>query len=184
MSKQDGFGHEAPHEGETNDWITPKWIIEAFNSLDESRPFFDLDPCVSISQPWPTAANGYNVTQNGLLQEWKGVVYCNPPYGPHTGQWMRAMAKHNNGIALVFARVETAAWQDDIFTSASGFLFPRRRIQFARPDGTTPKSSSGAPSAFVSWGQFCRGALIELCDNGKLEGAFLDMAFYTGSKQW
>jgi hypothetical protein len=182
-TEKDGFGHEKPNEGETNDWITPKWIIKAFDSFVDGR-YFDLDPCVSMSQPWPTAKAGFNASQDGLLQDWSGKVYCNPPYGPHTGVWMRKMAKHNNGIALVFARVETAAWQDDIFPSASGFIFPRRRIQFARPDGTTPKSSSGAPSAFISWGANCRAALIELCDNGRIEGAFLDMAFYTGSRQW
>jgi hypothetical protein len=177
----DGFGHEAAFEGETNDWITPKWVIDAFDSLSDGQ-FFALDPCASVTQPWPTARKAYTVEDNGLVQPWDGGhVWCNPPYGPHTSKWVRRLAEYGDGIALIFARVETQLWQNHIFPTASGFLFPRRRIAFARPDGTTPNSSSGAPSAFIAWGVDCRAALIELCDSGGLPGAFLDMAFYTGS---
>lgn len=184
-SKKDGFGHELPFAGETNDWITPKYIIDAFDTKahlkgDESVMFFDLDPCISQTQPWLTARKGFSVKQDGLLQNWWGMVYCNPPYGNNVGVWARRMAKHGNGIMLIFARLETKVWQDDIFPTADGFLFPKRRISFCRPDGTQG-SSAGAPSAFVAWGNEARAALIELCDKGLLEGAFLDRAFYTGS---
>lgn len=180
--KKDGFGHEKPNEGETNDWITPKWIISAFDNLipPENGMFFDLDPCSSLTQPWLTARDAYTVEQNGLLQPWYGKVYCNPPYGPHTETWARLMAKHGNGIMLIFARLETQAWQEVIFPSADGYLFPRRRIAFCRPDGTTPKSSSGAPSAFVAWGVECNDALHELTRLGKIPGAYFSKAFYTG----
>lgn len=66
--KQDGFGHEKPSEGETNDWITPKWVIDAFDSLCDGEMFFDLDPCVSLTQPWLTARKGYTIEQNGLFR--------------------------------------------------------------------------------------------------------------------
>lgn len=181
MIKQDGFGHETPFEGETNDWITPKWIIEAFDTRTDEGMFFDLDPCISITQPWLTARKGYSKEQDGLLHTWWGMVYCNPPYGNNVGTWARRMAEHGEGIMLIFARLETKTWQDIIFPTADGFLFPNRRITFCRPDGTTPKGSAGAPSAFVAWGNKARGALIELCDEGLIQGAFLDRAFYTGS---
>ena len=210
--KQDGFGHEAPFQGETNDWITPKWIIKAFDTLSDSQ-FFSLDPCSSLTQPWIIARKAYTAEQNGLISPWgAGHVYCNPPYGNNVGQWAKKMAKHNDGIMLIFARVETSVWQDEIFPTASGFLFPNRRIAFwefvcecGKPrswhSGSSKKKAAascgnyrqtkdnravesdaaGAPSAFVAWGDDCRAALIELCDNGGIPGAFLDMAFYTGS---
>jgi hypothetical protein len=188
MAKKDGFGHEKPNEGETNDWITPRWIIDAFDKkAGDKGMYFDLDPCASITQPWPCARNAYTIEQDGLLQNWYGTVWCNPPYGANVGTWAHLMAKHNNGIMLIFARVETQAWFDEIFPTASGFLFPMGRIAFCRPDGTM-SHESGAPSAFVSWGSKCRGTLIELCDEGMKDhkrdirrSAFLDMAFYTGS---
>ena len=103
MTKKDGFGHEKPNRGETNDWITPKWIIDAFYGLSGDGLFFDLDPCVSTSQPWVTARDGYNEAQNGLLQNWYGMVWCNPPYGANVGAWARQMAKHGNGIMLLLS---------------------------------------------------------------------------------
>lgn len=72
-AKTDGFGHELPFAGETNDWITPKWIIDAFDTKALDKPkFFDLDPCISMTQPWATAAKGYTVVENGLIQTWGG----------------------------------------------------------------------------------------------------------------
>lgn len=174
----DGFGHEKPYEGETNDWITPRWCIDAFNNLRGGDFFFDLDPCSSMTQPWPTSRERFTIVDDGLRKPWSGMVYCNPPYGPHTKHWITKMARHDNGIALIFARLETRLWQDTIFPTADGFLFPRGRLAFARPDGVVA-STAGAPSAFIAWGNKARDALIELVDTGAIPGAFLDMAFYT-----
>lgn len=219
-AKKDGFGHEKNNEGDTTDWITPKWIIDAFNNKVDEGMFFDLDPCASLSQPWPCARDSYTVEQNGLLQEWRGTVWCNPPYGSSIGVWARMMANHGDGVMLIFARLETSAWFDEIFTTADGFLFPKGRIAFCeficecgypRSWHISTKSKkvsvacgnfrntnkaeagdvSGAPSAFVAWGTKSRSALIELCDEGMKDdkgnwrsSAFLDKAFYTGSRQW
>jgi len=90
---------------------------------------------------------------------------------------------------LIFARIETGAWFDEIFTTADGFLFPKGRIAFYRPDGTRGHEA-GAPSAFVAWGAKGRETLIELCDEGMKDdkgnlrsSVFFDRAFYTGSRQ-
>ena len=148
MKKLDGFGHEKPVEGFTNDWITPLWVIQSFNKLAMSGGggFFDLDPCASKTQPHP----------------------C------ETRKWVERLAKHENGIALVFARVETALWQNIIFEYGSLFLFPARRISFMRPDGTTPKSSAGAPSAFIAFGDECAEALRHLHRTKALPGALFN----------
>jgi hypothetical protein len=154
--------------------------------------FFDLDPCISLTQPWLTARKGYSIEQDGLKQEWSGMVWCNPPYGANIGVWANKMAKHGSGVMLIFARVETAAWFDEIFSTADGFLFPKGRIVFHKPDGSLPRNdkgsvaSAGAPSAFVAWGNKARSTLIELCDEGMMDefgvlrnSAFLDRAMYT-----
>jgi len=216
--KKDGFGHEKPNEGETNDWITPKWIIDSFDTkAGDKGMFFDLDPCISLTQPWLTARNGYSVEQNGLLQNWNGMVWCNPPYGDNVGTWARLMAKHGSGVMLIFARLETGAWFDGLWDTADGFLFPEGRIAFYefvcecglprslhinskkkspcdnfRNTGQAIRGhEAGAPSALIAWGEEARAALIELCDEGMKDdkgkirrSAFVDKAFYTGSRQW
>lgn len=176
LLKKDGFGHENPYEGDSNDWITPKWIIDGL-TVRIGAPSFDLDPCASLTQPWPCANRHYTVQDDGLLSEWAGGVWLNPPYGPHTATWIEKMAKYpDGGIALIFARTETRLWQEHIFPTASGFLFPNKRIAFYRPDGTLPKSSSGAPSALISWGEDFRERLMDAWEKGTVPGSFLPPA--------
>src|SRR6516225_7787676 len=47
--RADGItGHEQPYRGETNAWLTPRYILDALGK-------FDLDPCAASDQPWATA---------------------------------------------------------------------------------------------------------------------------------
>jgi len=80
----DGFGHEKPHEGQTNDWISPEKLVRMLGH-------FDLDPCESDTQPWPLADKGYRLGrgEDGLKLPWSGRVYANPPYGPHVIHWVK-----------------------------------------------------------------------------------------------
>ena len=172
-----GFSHEPHYEGITNDWITPREIVAAFGD-----GWFDLDPCASVSQPWPCASRSICPPQNGLASKWDGNVYCNPPYGPHTSAWIRRLTEHGTGVALIFARTETRLWQDHIFPTADAYLFIKGRVRFHRPDGSLhPGGNAGAPSCLIAWGEANRDRLIEICDSGRMPGAFLDRAFYSGS---
>lgn len=87
---------------ENDEWHTPKEIIE---SLGE----FDLDPATSLEtyKLNKSARKIYTIKENGLKQEWNGRVWLNPPYSnPLIQQFLLKMAEHNNGIALVFAKIE------------------------------------------------------------------------------
>src|SRR5688572_32070680 len=77
----------------SDDWLTPPWLLDRLGS-------FDLDPCASVSQPWPTARRHYTVVDDGLVREWSGRVFMNPPYGRDLGRWMRRLAGHGDGVAL------------------------------------------------------------------------------------
>jgi hypothetical protein len=139
-----GFGHELGSAGQTNDWLTPKYII------DEIGPFH-LDPCAAPNpRPWDTAKTHITFPQDGLATEWNGRVFCNPPYGRETGKWMHKMGDHGSGIALVFARVETAAWQQWVWPFADGILFLDGRLSFHKPDGSKGQTA-GSPSALIAF---------------------------------
>jgi hypothetical protein len=175
--KKGGFSHDPHYEGITDDWITPKYIIDAFGI-----GWFDLDPCASVTQPWSCARKAFTVEQDGLSYKWWGNVWCNPPYGPRAKFWIRRSAEHGQGIAFIFARTDTYLWQDDIFPTADGYLFMKGRVSFYMPNGQLhPQGNAGAPSALIAWGNDNRNKLIELVDSGLIEGAFQDRAFYTGS---
>lgn len=82
-------GHTLPVRGQTNDWITPRFIIDGLGR-------FDLDPCQSLTQPWPCAEKGYTILDDGLSKEFFGRVYCNPPYGDEGWPFMEKLAAHGN----------------------------------------------------------------------------------------
>lgn len=138
------FGGEAALPG-TYTWLTPPHVLEALGS-------FDLDPCAATDQPWPTAKHHYTQDDDGLLQEWFGRVWLNPPYGKGAPPFMEKMALHRRGIALVFTRTETRMFQKLVYPYASGFLFLAGRLKFHRPDGSLA-STSQSPSMLISYGE-------------------------------
>lgn len=136
--------HSRPYNGETNDWITPKHVIDALGP-------FDLDPCASVHQPWPCAERSFTYMDDGLAQSWEGRVWLNPPYGPNTGQWLRKLATHGNGIALVPGRTDTR-WFREVWGSVDGLLFLHGRLNFHRPDGSPGTQNSGHSSVLLAYG--------------------------------
>jgi hypothetical protein len=129
-------------------WLTPPHILRALGP-------FDLDPCAALQQPWRTAHRQFTILENGLNQEWSGRVWCNPPYGQKTGQWLAKLADHGDGIALIFARTETAMFFDHVWNRASALLFIEGRLHFHHIDGTKAKANAGAPSVLIAYGESC-----------------------------
>jgi hypothetical protein len=147
----------------TDDWITPKYLIDRLGP-------FDLDPCASLTQPWPCAARQYTVNDNGLVNPWRGLVFVNPPYGRRLYEWLDATARHGNGIALIFARTDTAAFFRGGWEHATSLLFIRGRLTFFRPDGSKPPNghNSGGPSVLIAYGKTAHERLIKNADLGQL----------------
>lgn len=129
----------------TDDWITPKHIIDALGP-------FDLDPCESMTQPWPCANRGIRRPDDGLSAQWTGRVWCNPPYSIHAAKWLKRMAEHGRGIAIIFARTETDMFFNYVWGKADGILFLHGRLHFHYPDGRRAPHNSGGPSCLVAYG--------------------------------
>ena len=147
-----------------DEWLTPPEIIQALGE-------FDLDPCAPMERPWDTAKNHMTITDDGLSQEWKGRVWCNPPYGRECKKWIERLADHNNGIGLTFARTDTIMWHEHIWSRASGILFLRGRLTFYHGDGGKAASNGGAPSALIAYGEH-NAEVLRLCS---LEGWFVNL---------
>ncbi len=84
----------------------------------------------------------------------------NPPYGSDTPLWMQRLMNHGNGIALVFARPDTA-WFHDYIPKADAICFIKGRVHFVPAKKAriyakglyTPKSGCGAASMLVAYGR-------------------------------
>jgi len=90
--------------------------------------------------------------EDGLAANWHGRVFLNPPYGPETWKWLARLAVHGSGIALVFARTETAGFHAEVWRKAVGLLFLEGRLFFHTPDGKRGKSNAGGPSVLIAYG--------------------------------
>lgn len=141
-------GTQKTHESaaaDTDVWLTPPYILESLGD-------FDLDPCAPLHRPWPTARTHYTKADGGLSQLWQGRVWLNPPYGSETAHWLKRLADHGNGVALIFARTETQAFFAHVWDAADALLFLRGRVKFHYPDGRRCPTNAGAPSVLVAYG--------------------------------
>lgn len=135
----------------SDDWATPQ---EVFDSLD-AEFHFTLDACASEGNA--KCPRFFSAAQNGLVQEWAGVVWLNPPYGRHgggIGAWMRKAlktARSDNGtvVCLVPARTDTAWWHESAM-QADDIRLIQGRLKFGSSENAAP-----FPSAVVV---FRRGA--------------------------
>lgn len=131
----------------SDEWLTPPYILKPLGR-------FDLDPCSPVSRPWPTADYHYTAHDNGLIKEWFGRVWLNPPYGKIMYFWMDKLAAHGNGIALIKVRTDTKGFQNYIFPHVWSMLFIAGRISFFNVDGTlTPNTYATAPNVLCAYGK-------------------------------
>jgi len=63
------------------------------------------------------------------------------------------MAVHGNGIALAFARTDTAMFHRSVFDSAHAVLFLSGRPHFHHSDGTRASGNSGGPICLIAYGE-------------------------------
>lgn len=148
----------------SDEWYTPKEIVDALG-------VFDLDPCAP-NRHFYTARECFTKIEDGLKQPWRGRVWCNPPYSRKLiVPFIRKMAEHNNGIALIFNRMDIALWHEIIFPTATALLIMRGRLKFLRPD-STPGDAAGCGSVLVAWGERNADALIS---QNSIDGFFIKL---------
>lgn len=156
--------HQSP-SNQTDTWLTPPEIIAALGP-------FDLDPCAApIPRPFETAKTTITKPCCGLSLPWRSDarVFCNPPYGGPSiiTPWMRKMAGHNHGTALIFARTETAMFHRYVWERASAIFFFEGRLYFHRPNGMRAAANAGAPSCLVAYGAYDAERLQQYTRPGK-----------------
>jgi hypothetical protein len=148
------------------EWYTPPEVFELMKF-----PKFDLDPCSPGKDVvhWIPAETHY--TEFGLMKEWFGRVWLNPPYGGETEKWLERLKQHGNGIALVFARTDTL-WFHTIACKADAICFMVGRIAFINDKGKRGDNSS-CGSMLLAFGSECADILVNsgigyCVDNRKL----------------
>jgi len=138
---------------------------------------FDLDPASPVGGvSWVPALQYYTLEDDGLVQEFYGRVWLNPPYGKQTPNWLAKMHTHRNGIALLFARTD-CAWFHDYVAKADAILFLKGRVKFVDGLGVSGGNGAGSGSMLIAWGRDNVQALLGIQSKG-----YLVVNNYTGEQ--
>jgi phage N-6-adenine-methyltransferase len=117
-----------------------------FDELD--REFhFERDVCASRENFKVTAF--WDEGDDALKQEWKGVLWMNPPYGRVIGTWLKKAWESRataTTVCLIPARTDTQWWHQYVL-QADELRFIKGRLKFQRE-----KDGAPFPSAIVIFG--------------------------------
>lgn len=127
-----------------DEWYTPDFILDKVREVLGS---IDLDPATSrIAQERVQALNYFTQADNGLLHEWKGQVWCNPPYSAalikkFTAKFLEQYSNGNmqEGIMLTNSGTDTQ-WNFPLSKGVQAYTIGR--ISFLQPDGTQKATGS------------------------------------------
>lgn len=160
-----GFAHERTVGEET--WLTPRFVIDAVRR--QQVP--DIDPCSSMSRPWPTAKQHFNKAQDGFNRPWspQKFYWVNPPYGRECAQWVAKAAAHRNSLVLVFARTDTQMFHRSVWGRATAVFFFAGRLKFCTETGDEV-GTAGAPSVLIAYGATAARVLAAAVRCGDLKG--------------
>lgn len=135
------MNREALFSSATDMWETPE---EFFKALD-AEFHFDVDVCAVKENA--KCKKFFSPEQDGLSQEWRGVCWCNPPYGRKIGEWVRRAylaAKTGNAtvVALLPARTDTKWFHEYIYGKAE-IRFVKGRLKFGGGEEQCPVPVDG-----------------------------------------
>lgn len=137
-----------------NEWYTPHEYLE---KAREVMGAIDLDPASShVANRTIKAARFFSAETDGLVEEWAGRVWLNPPYAqPLIAHFADKMVKEwrrgaiASAIALTHNYTDTA-WFQTLARAASAICFTRGRIRFVSPAGELAAPTQG--QAFFYFG--------------------------------
>ena len=121
----------------TDIWETPKDLFDTLNKEFN----FTLDVCALPENA--KCEKYYTPENNGLSQNWDGIIWCNPPYGRQIGSWVRralfASVAGNTVVMLLPARTDTRWFHEYIYNRKNVEVrFLKGRLKFGNAKNSAP----------------------------------------------
>jgi len=125
------------------EWETPQEFFDIINRVFK----FDIDVCATAKN---TKCKRYFTKEiDGLTQEWKGSVWCNPPYGRNIGKWVKRGYEEgacgSTVVMLLPARTDTK-WIHEYVFGRAYHIFLKGRLKFSGGGNSAP-----FPSMLAIW---------------------------------
>lgn len=139
---------------------TPAYLIEALGP-------FDLDPCAGEQTKIATENWWIGREENGLLREWSGFVWCNPPFSQKE-LWIKKMIQHNEGIMILPER-GSAPWFGPLAQTAGYYFVMGKKVDFIGGP-----SSNNLGSVLFPFGQ----KAIDRITYSELPGHFTQVKYF------
>lgn len=116
---------------------TPQYFFDSLN--DEFH--FDLDPAASDDNH--KCDTYFTKQQDGLLQDWGGhTVFCNPPYGRKTGEWVKKAylesCKPGTTVVMLLPGRTDVKWFHDYCLPYGEIRYIRGRLKFGESKNSAP----------------------------------------------
>ena len=122
---------------------TPKYVFDALGLQ------FDLDVCgPEGGLPWIPAKRTFSEIEDGLVQQWYGRVWMNPPYSKPS-PWVDKWLENGNGVML--APFSKSHWFMKLWNSEAAILTNPVNFKFMKPDGSN--YAIAFPTAFWAIGE-------------------------------
>lgn len=120
----------------TDLWETPQAFFDCLNSEFN----FDIDVCATSENA--KCNTFFTKEQDGLTQPWRGVCWCNPPYGREIGKWVQKayFSSKDDGATVVMllpARTDTK-WFHEYIYHQSEIRFIKGRLKFGDSANSAP----------------------------------------------
>ena len=136
--------NKALFSSNSNMWETPQVL---FNELNKEFNF-TIDVCATKSNA--KCENFFSPKEDGLLQDWSGMCWMNPPYGKSIKHWVEkafieSRQENCTVVALLPARTDTKWFHNYIYHIAE-IRFLKGRLKFSNSKNAAP-----FPSMIVIW---------------------------------
>lgn len=122
------------YSSNSEEWETPQDLFDKLNK----EFYFTMD--VAASHDNTKCPFYFTKERDGLKHEWRGVVWCNPPYGRGIGKWVKKCSEYRGlSVMLIPARTDTKWFHDYIYHN------PRAEIRFLKGRLHFNNSKNAAP---------------------------------------
>jgi site-specific DNA-methyltransferase (adenine-specific) len=114
----------------TDDWATPRNLFDDINTAHD----FELDAAASstnhLCNQWFGLDHPDESRRNGLIGQWVGRTWVNPPYGRGIYDWVKKASLHDDLVVMLLPSRTDTKWFHEFVYKNADIQFIKGRLKF------------------------------------------------------